>query len=721
MSLQVPGGNPSALVKGNHIQEFDSLNQLVFNWECWDHFNVEDARNIDLTQSSIDYMHMNSIDVDYDGHLLISSRHLSECTKINRQTGDIIWRLGGVNNQFDFIDDSLLISYQHDFRHVEGKPGHYTLFDNGNYRVKAYSRVVEYLIDTIDMTASKVWEFRLDPDKYSKSMGNAQRLSNGNTLMNWSQPNLPKVIEVTSDGEVVYEANFSNHYRSYRSFRFNWTGMMSAPYLIAEKYPERIRLLFNKFGDTTVNNFRIYAGIHPDSLIVIDSTQNSWLDITEIEKETWNYFRVSAILTDGYESQLSNLDSVFSNYIMKGCNLIYNGDFNLNKYLWELELDKAVTATDTIDNGTYIIKIDSSMGKSDDIKLIQQNIPLIQNRKYIFEFDASIANPKAIKVAFENKRGYPAEYSNIGSVYINETWKRFQFTFTMKERSDLNAQLVFYLGNASGPMHLSNISLTEITEPISVKLNTSHISCPGESDGIISIDASGGYGVLSYTLFPDSISNTSGIFETREAGEYSVKVSDESCREAVYVAHVLIQEPDSLEISNLVVEHLSIDGEMDGKIVVTASGGRGGYNYVLYPDSIQNSTGAFMNLSNGKYHVVINDEQGCGPVVSNEVTLLKLTSLEEMVETDFVRIYPNPGMDKIHIRYGNELGKFSVSIINQQGSIVKRFQVDKPQYQNNEFELNLNDLNSGLYFIRIIGSGRRSGHPIIINQKLIVL
>ena len=34
------------------------------------------------------------------GHLLISSRHMDEVTKIDRQTGEIIWRLGGKNNDF---------------------------------------------------------------------------------------------------------------------------------------------------------------------------------------------------------------------------------------------------------------------------------------------------------------------------------------------------------------------------------------------------------------------------------------------------------------------------------------------------------------------------------------------------------------------------------------------------------------------------------------------
>jgi len=71
MSQIVPGGKTNAIITGNHIQEFDSLKQLVFNWECWDHFDIEDAMHIDLRANTVDYVHMNSIDVDYDGHLLM--------------------------------------------------------------------------------------------------------------------------------------------------------------------------------------------------------------------------------------------------------------------------------------------------------------------------------------------------------------------------------------------------------------------------------------------------------------------------------------------------------------------------------------------------------------------------------------------------------------------------------------------------------------------------
>ncbi|MEJ2194927.1 MAG: aryl-sulfate sulfotransferase [Ignavibacteriaceae bacterium] len=200
MSLIVPGGDPNATVIDNHIQEFDENHNLVFEWLCYDHdqFNITNAIGVDFTQHTINYIHMNSIAIDYDGNIVISSRHQSKVVKINRQTGDVIWELGGLHSDFDFINDSYGISYQHFARPVDGKPNHYTVFDNGNFHNPPFSRAVEFQIDTLNMTATKVWEYRHTPDRYSHWMGNVQRLPNGNTLINYADGSLPAGLDKNS-------------------------------------------------------------------------------------------------------------------------------------------------------------------------------------------------------------------------------------------------------------------------------------------------------------------------------------------------------------------------------------------------------------------------------------------------------------------------------------------------------------------------------------------
>ena len=52
-----------------------------------------------------DYAHLNSIEMMADGNLLLSFRHLSQVMKVDRATGEVMWRLGGVRSDFIFPDD----------------------------------------------------------------------------------------------------------------------------------------------------------------------------------------------------------------------------------------------------------------------------------------------------------------------------------------------------------------------------------------------------------------------------------------------------------------------------------------------------------------------------------------------------------------------------------------------------------------------------------------
>src|SRR5579862_7349192 len=81
MSRYVAGGNPNATVLDNVVQLFTANDDLIFQWRAWDYMNILGQQQfIDLTSASFDFPHMNAIDVDDDGNILLSSRSNSECT-----------------------------------------------------------------------------------------------------------------------------------------------------------------------------------------------------------------------------------------------------------------------------------------------------------------------------------------------------------------------------------------------------------------------------------------------------------------------------------------------------------------------------------------------------------------------------------------------------------------------------------------------------------------
>lgn len=219
MRALVPGGDSAAFVIGAIVQEIDAQKNVVFEWRSWDHFSILDATHTDFTQHLIDYVHINGFEIDHDGNILLSCRHMDEITKISRTTGGIIWRLGGKNNQFTFLNDTARFSYQHDCRRLPN--GNITLFDNGNYHTPPVSRAVEYRLDEQHMTAELVWEYSHVPGLQASATGNVQRQPNGNTLISWGTENT--VTEVRPDGSVALELVLSPLFTTYRTLRYPWT------------------------------------------------------------------------------------------------------------------------------------------------------------------------------------------------------------------------------------------------------------------------------------------------------------------------------------------------------------------------------------------------------------------------------------------------------------------------------------------------------------------
>ncbi|MBS1493906.1 MAG: aryl-sulfate sulfotransferase [Bacteroidetes bacterium] len=244
MAELTPRGDPNAIVIGLVIQELDENKNVIFQWRSWDHFNILDATHENFTLPVIDCVHGNSIEMCKDGNILISSRHLDEVTKINRNTGSIIWRLGGIRNQFRFENETVTFSHQHAVRELPN--GNITLFDNGNYpstivpihEQVPLSRAVEYKINETTKIATLVWQY--SQGIFGFAMGYAERLPNGNTIIGWGMGS-PSVTEVDPNGEKVFEMTLPDGQVSYRALKDSWDPLpnngVPATYKVYQNYP----------------------------------------------------------------------------------------------------------------------------------------------------------------------------------------------------------------------------------------------------------------------------------------------------------------------------------------------------------------------------------------------------------------------------------------------------------------------------------------------------
>jgi hypothetical protein len=143
--LSALGGKKDALAIQGIVQELDiETGKLLFEWRSLDHVSLEESYakpGQDLDYPGIDYLHINSIDVDHDDNLLVSARKISAVYKIDRETGEILWRLGGKKSDFE-MGRGTRFAYQHDARRLPD--GTISIFDNGTtvFR-KGFPKVVE--------------------------------------------------------------------------------------------------------------------------------------------------------------------------------------------------------------------------------------------------------------------------------------------------------------------------------------------------------------------------------------------------------------------------------------------------------------------------------------------------------------------------------------------------------------------------------------------------
>jgi len=223
MSQVVSNGNPAALVSGAVLQELDAQRNVVFQWRTWDHYPFT-SQWVNSAAAVISAFHFNCVFQDNDGNLVVSTP--AWVKRINSQTGDIPWHLGGVENQFTFVGVSQQAGISdfagHDINRLPN--GDVLLYNNSQSGLPgSTSTVKEYALDEINKIATHIWTYTPNPGVAGPFQGSAQRLANGNTFVGWG--GLPGVTKIActevSGTNVVFQMKFDNtNVVSYRSFRF---------------------------------------------------------------------------------------------------------------------------------------------------------------------------------------------------------------------------------------------------------------------------------------------------------------------------------------------------------------------------------------------------------------------------------------------------------------------------------------------------------------------
>jgi hypothetical protein len=277
--LRRVGGPRDGIVVDNIVQEVDLKTGLVlFEWHSLGPVPLEESRSRPEGPRSWDYFHINSVEEDTDGNLIISGRNTCTLYKLNRTDGSIMWRLGGFQSSFR-MGKGTTFCFQHDAR--RSRPGEISLFDNsaGPPFLRKRSRAVRLRVDERRKRVSLRSAFA-HPGILAPNQGSTRVQPNGNVFVGWGAA--PVFSEFSASGRLLLDGRLTRGKGNYRAVRAPWTGSPTTPPSIAAKRAKRGRVLVYASwnGATEVARWQVLAGPDAEHLRGIASTARTGFETT---------------------------------------------------------------------------------------------------------------------------------------------------------------------------------------------------------------------------------------------------------------------------------------------------------------------------------------------------------------------------------------------------------------------------------------------------------
>ncbi len=314
MDLTPYGGPKKGYIQDFAIQEVDlQTNALIFFWDALDHIPLTDsfepASSATSSGNIWDAYHCNSIGLTTtDGDIILSGRNTWTIYKINKATGNIVWRLGGKQSSFT-IQSGAEFSWQHDARFLSSTltTNTISMFDDNCCEGDTvppgtpYAHGLVLQLDLNAMTASLQTSYYHDPLINVSSQGNVQTLSNGNKFVGWGQSQYYSEFAAagntaaTPSLNLLYDVQIPGNNYTYRAYRNTWVATPYYPPSIAVTTNGQITVYASWNGSTETATWQVFAGSSPNTLALIASSAKSGFETAIVVANNGPYFQVKAL------------------------------------------------------------------------------------------------------------------------------------------------------------------------------------------------------------------------------------------------------------------------------------------------------------------------------------------------------------------------------------------------------------------------------------------
>ena len=261
------------------------------------------------------------------------------------------------------------------------------------------------------------------------------------------------------------------------------------------------------------------------------------------------------------------------------------------------------------------------------------NIDIVDDNGCSLSLDYTVTEPTALEITGAANPVVCAGDEN-GSINISVTGgtESYQYLWSNGATEDNQTGLAAgtYTVTVFDNNNCQNSMAFTIEEPMALTSNinvTEEVACADGNNASLEVITTGGTGNYFYQWSNGAM--TSSLFGLA-AGTYEVTVSDEN--QCTITQTVTLTAPEAINVNIDLVENVTCNGEQNGRIEITTTGGVSPYSFIWNNGA---TTENIEGLSAGTYSLTVSDNNGCSTEIS--ATISEPTALA-IVEGDIVNV-----------------------------------------------------------------------------------
>jgi hypothetical protein len=301
--------NGSGVKRGSDIDVVNCTVQVIdirtgnvlFQWDSLDHIGLRDSYVVPDPNPGVpyDYLHVNSVQQDSDGNLIVSARNTWTVYKINASTGSVMWKLGGRHSSFK-MGDGTRTAYQHDAILHAGNV--MSVFDDGGWPSKRRaSRALFERLDMKRMTATLIHAYAHSPALQANVEGSVEERPDGRTFVGWGDASY--FSEIDRRGRQIFDGRMDSDNTSYRDYESSWEAQpLTPPALAVTNAQHGVRTVYASWnGATDVIRWRVLAGSRPDRLKAVATAPRRGFESAIAVRGRQIYYAVQGLDSAGHK------------------------------------------------------------------------------------------------------------------------------------------------------------------------------------------------------------------------------------------------------------------------------------------------------------------------------------------------------------------------------------------------------------------------------------